>query len=126
MDRFDDLLRLTRRLRLSRRESLQPLRWRPAADIYRTREGWLVKVELAGVREQDVDIAAGGRWLTIRGRRCDRECVQAGKSYALEIAYSRFQRVVEFPTSLEGARMTTELRNGMLLIRIVTEEVSGS
>ena len=25
-------------------------RWCPAADVYRTADGWLVKVELAGVR----------------------------------------------------------------------------
>jgi HSP20 family molecular chaperone IbpA len=39
----------------------------------------------------------------------------------LEIAYSKFERQVEFPMSLEDARITTEYQAGMLLVRIQTE-----
>jgi len=28
--------------------------WRPAADIYRTRTGWILKFDLAGVRPEDI------------------------------------------------------------------------
>ena len=33
--------------------------WRPAADIYRTRTGWLIKYDLAGVRPEDIEITLG-------------------------------------------------------------------
>ena len=34
--------------------------WYPAADVYETPDGWLVKVELAGVSAEDVEIGIHG------------------------------------------------------------------
>jgi HSP20 family molecular chaperone IbpA len=61
------------------RQALVP-RWRPAADIYHTREGWLVKLELAGVREDDIQITVSGRTLTVRGRRRDSIVTEGGNT----------------------------------------------
>jgi HSP20 family protein len=36
----------------------------------------------------------------------------------MEIAYSRFERSVELPCNLDRADITTEYRDGMLLVRI--------
>ncbi|MEW5791891.1 MAG: Hsp20/alpha crystallin family protein [Pseudomonadota bacterium] len=117
----DDLMRLARRLQLAARERVQPLRWRPAADIYRTREGWLVKIELAGVRSEEIELKVSGRWLTVRGRRYDMALVEGCEHYSLEIAYSHFERSIELPCALEQARAVTQYRDGMLLVRIITE-----
>ncbi|WP_028989175.1 Hsp20/alpha crystallin family protein [Thermithiobacillus tepidarius DSM 3134] len=117
----DDLMRLARRLQLATRERVQPLRWRPAADIYRTREGWLVKIELAGVRSEEIELKVSGRWLTVRGRRYDMALVEGCEHYSLEIAYSHFERSIELPCALEQARAVTQYRDGMLLVRIITE-----
>jgi HSP20 family molecular chaperone IbpA len=39
----------------------------------------------------------------------------------MEIAYSRFERQVELPGDLQSARIETEFRHGMLLVRITRE-----
>ena len=96
--------------------------WQPRADIYQTRDGWLVKLELAGVRpDQDVTIWARGSRLTISGIRRDRLIEKGWSCYAMEIAYSRFERSIELPCDVEKARLAVECRDGMLLIRIATE-----
>jgi HSP20 family protein len=102
--------------------SYHEVSWRPAADVYRTRLGWLVKLDLAGVRLEDVRLEVKGRRLIVRGVR--RDChVEEGYHYqSLEISYSEFKRQLEFPASLEQARITTEYDAGMLLVRIRTEE----
>ena len=92
--------------------------WRPATDVYRTPEGWLVKVELAGVRPEDVELTARGRALRVRGRRCDRALEPGACQVHMEIAYSRFDRQVELPEDLQQARIDSEFRDGMLLVRI--------
>ena len=51
--------------------------WSPAVDVYRTRSGWLVKLELAGVRPGDLSVGVRGSHLTVRGKRLD-ACAQAG------------------------------------------------
>jgi HSP20 family protein len=93
-------------------------RWRPAADIYRTREGWLVKLELAGVKEDDIQVSVRGRMLTVCGRRRDSLISEGGEHLLLEISYSEFERQIELPCDLEQCVVTTESRDGMLLLRI--------
>ena len=118
----DDLRHLTRRLyAVHETTTARPTRWRPAADIYRTREGWLVKFELAGVRREEIEVGITGRYLTVRGHRLDTEVSEGHEFYRLEIAYSRFERSIQLPCELERARILTEYRAGMLLVRIITE-----
>jgi HSP20 family protein len=95
--------------------------WHPRADIYHTRDGWLVKLELAGVRAEDLTIRARGSRLTVSGTRRDR-MVEAGWScYAMEIAYSRFERSFNLPCDLEAARIAVRGAEGMLLVHVTTE-----
>lgn len=122
MDAFKELMRLTRRLQVSAGESIQPIRWRPAADVYRTRHGWLVKLELAGVPPQEIEVSGHGRELIVRGRRRDMELHEGMECYSLEIAYSQFERCLLLPFELEGAQLEVEHRQGMLLIHIATED----
>ncbi|HEX4588998.1 MAG TPA: Hsp20 family protein [Gemmataceae bacterium] len=99
----------------------QAIDWRPATDVYRVPEGWLVKFELAGVRPEDVELTARGRALRIRGRRRD-FCLDPGcRQLHMEIAYNRFERQVELPGDLQRAKIDTEFRDGMLLVRIQPE-----
>jgi HSP20 family molecular chaperone IbpA len=39
----------------------------------------------------------------------------------MEIAYSRFERLVELPGDVGAVRIGTEFRNGMLLVNIQKE-----
>ena len=95
--------------------------WRPAADVYRTGAGWLVKFDLAGVRPEDIRLLVEGRTLRVQGIRRDYTLEEGSHYQRLEIAYSRFEREIEFPTSLEQGSITTEYEAGMLLVRIRTE-----
>jgi HSP20 family protein len=95
--------------------------WRPAADVYQTRRGWLVKFDLAGVRPQDITIKAEGRRLIIRGARRDCAVEEGCQYYQMEISYSSFERTLELPCDLERADISTDYRDGMLLVLIPTE-----
>jgi HSP20 family protein len=95
--------------------------WRPAADVYQTRRGWLVKLDLAGVRPDEVRIEVQGRLLRIRGARRDCAVEEGCQYYQMEIAYSSFERTLELPCDLERADVSTDYRDGMLLVLIRTE-----
>src|SRR5205823_4518883 len=71
--------------------------WCPAADLYRTPSGWLVKLDLAGVRPEDVRVQAQGRRLTVSGCRRDCTLTEGTSHYHMEISYSRFQRSFDLP-----------------------------
>ena len=92
--------------------------WRPAVDVYRDRDGWLVKVDLAGVAPQDIELGVRGRYLTVAGVRRDMNVREGRQAYRMEIAYSRFERAVELPVDLEELDIGSECRDGMLLVSI--------
>lgn len=95
--------------------------WQPPADIYKTRTGWLVKFDLAGIRPEDLKMSVNGNRLTIRGVRRD-FCLEEGCChYQMEISYSHFERCITLPVSLDQAALTVEHRQGMLLVHIKTE-----
>jgi HSP20 family protein len=92
--------------------------WRPAVDVYRTRTGWLVKYDLAGVRREDIEVTVAGRRVTIRGIRRDWRLEEGCSHYFMEISYNRFERTLELPCDLEGSCMELEGREGLLLVRL--------
>jgi HSP20 family protein len=96
--------------------------WRPRADVHRLSGGWLVKFELAGVHPDDVRVVTRGDRLWIQGTRRDVEIHECLDCQRLEIAYSRFERMLELPGLSEAAQIEVSYRDGMLLIRIRTEE----
>lgn len=92
--------------------------WFPAADVYQTAEGWVVKVELAGVAAEDVEIEVNGNVLYIAGVRKDRSCAAGASYHQMEITYSRFEKTLKFPASIEGVQLDHMFDNGLLIIRL--------
>jgi HSP20 family protein len=113
-----DLIHLMHSLFLPARDGCRAASWCPPADIYRTREGWLVKLDLAGVRPEDIHLAVQERTLHIHGTRRDCSVSESCSLYQMEISYSQFQRQLELPCDLGAADITSEYRDGMLFVLI--------
>lgn len=97
--------------------------WYPSADIYQTTDGWLVKVELAGVAAEDIELEIEGNQLYIAGIRRDKMCKAVGMTFhQMEITYSRFEKTLQFPSAIEGASIEHNFENGLLIIRLWTGE----
>jgi len=95
--------------------------WQPSADVYRTKDGWLVKFDLAGVAPADVTVSVRGRRLTVTGVRRDSFVEEGSCHYSMEISYNRFERSLVMPVHLEKAHVTVAARDGLLLVRLITE-----
>jgi HSP20 family protein len=92
--------------------------WRPPVDIYRTRRGWLLKFDLAGVRMDDVSVEVRGCRVTVSGVRRDWLAEEDASYYSMEIAYSRFERTIELPCAFSNPHIALERREGWLIVRI--------
>ncbi len=92
--------------------------WLPSADVYQTADGWLVKVELAGVSAEDIEIDIQGNVLSLAGCRRDRSCAVGMTFHQMEITYSRFEKTLTFPASIEGASVEHNFDNGLLIIHL--------
>ncbi len=96
--------------------------WCPAADVYRTRTGWIVKVDLAGIEPGDIEITLDDRVLRISGSRRDSICGEGISHYQLEITYSRFEKMIQFPRSIEHATVERAYQHGLLILRLHEED----
>lgn len=99
--------------------------WCPAADVYRTCDGWIVKVDLAGIRPADIDIRLDDRVLRISGSRRDGTCGEGISHYQLEITYSRFEKMIEFPRSIDHATVDRDYSDGLLILRLREQDEAG-
>ena len=92
--------------------------WNPSADVYRINEGWVVKVDLAGVSTDDLEIEIRDATLSIRGSRRDTLFKEGFVYHQMEITYSRFEKTIQFPDPIEGASVAHDYQDGFLIINV--------
>jgi HSP20 family protein len=68
--------------------------WSPAADVYQLKEGWLIKLDLAGVSPEEIEITVAGRVVVVGGSRRDAFCTETVSFHQMEITYSRFEKTL--------------------------------
>ena len=96
--------------------------WCPAADVYRTSDGWIVKLDLAGIKPDDMEVVVSGATLHVSGCRRDTFYGESISYQQLEITYSRFERTFSFPCSIEDAHLLRHYRDGLLILHLKSEE----
>lgn len=95
--------------------------WNPAADVYRSADGWIIKVDLAGICADDLEIVVCETNLRISGCRRD-TFVKDGFSYQqMEITYSQFEKTIQFPCAIDQASVTHEYSDGFLIVKLHCE-----
>jgi len=101
-------------------------RWVPNTDAYLNENGLVIKVELAGLRREDLELHVDGNALRIAGRRAD-GC-RTGKCtfLAMEINYGAFETVIEVPEGFDLARAKASYLNGFLRVDIPVAESVGA
>ena len=106
-------------LRSDRRVMPSGRLWNPAADVYRSDDGWVVKLDLAGVCSDELEIEIQDSLLQIRGCRKDTVYREGFVYQQMEITYSRFEKTIEFPGPVEGASIKHDYHDGFLIINLI-------
>jgi HSP20 family protein len=100
------------------REGASRAHWVPNTDVYATDSGLVVKVELAGMRSDNLEITIEGNRLRISGTRPD-GCRAAKCSFlVMEINYGPFESVLELPAGYDLSQAKATYLNGFLRIDV--------
>jgi len=92
--------------------------WVPNTDVYSTDSGLVIKVELAGMRSEHLEITVEGNRLKISGNRPD-GCRAAKCSFlVMEINYGPFESVLELPAGYDLSQAKAAYLNGFLRIDV--------
>ena len=77
-----------------------------------------MKVDLAGVQPEEIEIEIAGTVLRLSGTRRDAFCQETIAYHQLEITYSRFEKTLRFPCAIEGAEIERDYHDGLLILRL--------
>jgi HSP20 family protein len=92
--------------------------WVPNTDVYATDSGLVIKIELAGMRSENLQITVEGNRLYIAGERPDGCRSPKCKFLAMEINYGPFENVLELPPGYDLARARASYLNGFLRVDV--------
>jgi HSP20 family protein len=94
--------------------------WRPLADICESSDGMTVKVELAGMKEEEIDVTLYDNALVISGERRD-EHDETHKNlcyHEAQIRYGAFRIEVFIQLPVEPDSVTARYENGFLWVAL--------
>ena len=92
--------------------------WSPPTDVFETEDAVVVKMELPGVRREEVSIVLIDDRLVVRGRREERETTRKIRYQQMEIAYGPFVKVLLLDTGYDRNRIEVTMSDGYLSMRI--------
>lgn len=96
--------------------------WQPHADVHETDKGILIKLEMAGVTAENINVSlsADGRSLTVAGTRAEQPDERATRCgcHLLEIYFGPFERTFSIPSDADVDRdaLSATLKDGFLTI----------
>src|SRR5206468_3374760 len=92
--------------------------WIPNTDVYASEGHLVIKVELAGMRREDLELTVEGNRLMISGQRPDSNRGAKCKFLVMEINYGPFECVIEIPPGFDLAEAKAAYQNGFLRIDV--------
>jgi HSP20 family protein len=96
----------------------QGTHWVPNADVYITDGAIIVKVELAGMKRENLELTVDGSRLRISGQRPDCCRPPQCKFLVMEINYGGFESVIELPAGYDLSRAKAAYQNGFLRVDV--------
>ncbi len=100
--------------------------WVPNTDVYVTDDGLVIKVELAGMRREDLELVVEGNRVKISGHRPDGCRAPKCKFLIMEINYGAFETVIELPSGYDLSQARAAYQNGFLRVDVPLKSVSSS
>jgi HSP20 family protein len=93
-----------------------PAAFAPSFEVKETKESFLIKADVPGVKESDLELHLVKNRLTIQGKR-DAEKEDKGETfYTWERSYGSFTRSFTLPDGIDSEHLKAELKDGVLTV----------
>jgi HSP20 family protein len=90
----------------------------PRFDVKETKDGYVIKADLPGVKDNDLAISLTGNQLTISGQRDTEQSEDGERYYAAERSHGSFARTFSLPDGIDSEHVTAALKDGVLVVHI--------
>jgi HSP20 family protein len=90
----------------------------PAVDIYEDKEKLVLKLEVPGIEEKDLDVQVENNTLTVKGERKFEKDEKEENFHRIERSYGSFYRSFTLPTTVEAGKVTAKYTAGVLRLEL--------
>ena len=92
--------------------------WVPSVDILEKDGNLILRAELPGMTEKDIDLKIEGNTLTLKGeRKMDKEDKESNY-HRVESFYGSFTRSFRLPDTVDYEKINAEYKNGVLTVTL--------
>ncbi len=90
----------------------------PSVDVKENDKEFIIKAELPGVEEKDIDVTVTNDVVTIKGEKKEEKEEKDKNYYYMERSYGSFCRVIPLEADIEAGKTEAKFKNGILDIKI--------
>jgi HSP20 family protein len=96
--------------------------WFPSLDVTETKNDIVVKVELPGMDQKDIDISLSDGHLIIKGEKKQEKEEKEENYHFIERSYGNFTRSVQLPKEVKRDKISASYKNGILKVVLPKSE----
>lgn len=95
---------------------MHPHAWQPPTDLYETEDSYTIRIEIAGMNEEDFSVHYAENHISIYGKRqpFNPKCAY----HRLEIPFGEFSTTIQIPENIDIEKASADYENGFLTIHI--------
>ncbi len=120
----DDLSRAIGTRNAQPREHVSTRVWSPLVDVFEDADAIVIRTDLPGMNQDDIDIEMNNDMLTIRGERKFDDEARRDRYVRVERQYGAFQRTFTIEIPVEPDKIKAVFKNGILELTLPKAEIT--
>ena len=92
--------------------------WAPSIDLSETKESVVVKIEVPGMDQKDIEVSLQENRLTIKGEKKQEKEEKHERYHRVERSYGAFARSVRLPVGVDASKVSAAFKNGLLTVTL--------
>lgn len=105
-------------------ETLTAANFIPAVDIYEDDQKMVLKLEVPGVRQEDLDVRLENQMLTVKGERKFESEEKQENFHRIERRFGTFARSFTLPVTVDTSSVSAKYEHGVLAIQLAKKEAA--
>ena len=96
--------------------------WVPALDVQENKDNYTIRVEVPGLKREDIEVSLEDGELTISGERKTETPVEGTEVHRQERFYGKFSRTITLPVAVAADQVKAQYKDGILTVTLAKVE----
>lgn len=90
--------------------------WEPKVDLSETKDAIVVKAEIPGVEQKDIEVSLQDGYLTIKGEKLEEKEEKDKRYHRVERTHGAFARALRLPSAVDASKVTATFKDGVVTV----------